>query len=135
MKNYRFIVNLSAFEVSGSIEKEKEVKDIQLQLLSDKAGMTGLCKNGVMRYCCIDYRRRHREYQDFFFQAENAIEALEMGLDHYRKQDLEKMNSMSIELMLVDDSVSYEHAKQMSESEAMARIDEYNKNRFKSLGL
>ena len=81
MKNYRFIVSLSAFEVSGSIEKEKEVKDIQLRLLSDKAGITGLCKAGVMRYCCNDYHRHHDEYQDFFFQAENAIEALEVGLD------------------------------------------------------
>ena len=62
MKNYRFIVNLSAFEVSGSIEKEKEVKDIQLRLLSDKAGMTGLCKTGVKRYCCNDYHRHHDEY-------------------------------------------------------------------------
>lgn len=135
MKNYRFIVNLIAFEESGRIEKEKEVKDIQLRLLSDKEGMTGLCKNGVMRYCCYDTSRHHTEYQDFFFQAENAIEALKVGLDHYRKQDLEKMNSMSVDLMLIDDSVSYEHAKQMSESAAMACIDEYNRNRFKKLGL
>ena len=135
MKNYRFIVNLSAFEESGSIEKEKEVKDIQLRLLSDKAGMTGLCKTGVMRYCCNDYHRHHDEYQDFFFQAETAIEALEVGLDHYRKQDLEKMNSMSVDLMLVDDSVSYEHAKQMSESVAKACIDEYYQNKFKRYDL
>lgn len=130
MKNYRFIVNLSASEVSGSIEKEKEVKDIQLRLLSDKAGMTGLCKTGVMRYCCYDYPRHH-EYLDYFFQAEYAIKALKAGLDHYNKRDLEEMGCMNVDLMLVDDSVSYEHAKQMTESEAVACIDEYNQNRFK----
>lgn len=134
MKNYRFIVNLSAFEVSGSIEKEKEVKDIQLRLLSDKAGMTGLCKDGIMRHYYSN-TPRHVEFQDFFFQAEDAIKALKAGLDHYKKQDLEEMNSMNVELMLVDDSVSYEHAKQMNESVAVACIDEYNKNRFKRFGL
>lgn len=42
---------------------------------------------------------------------------------------------MSVDLMLVDDSVSYEHAKQMSESVAKAYIDEYYQNRFKRYDL
>ena len=129
MKNYRFIVNLDSGLRPGEVEKE--VKDIQLRLLSDKEGMTGLCKNGVMRYFESDIPPLYVGFQDFFFQAEDAIKALKVGLDHYKKQDLEEMGSMNVELMLVDDSVSYEHAKQMSESVAMACIDEYNQNRFK----
>lgn len=42
--------------------------------------------------------------------------------------------SMNVELMLVDDSVSYEQVKQMNERAAAACIEEYNKNRFKRYG-
>ena len=129
MKNYRFIVNLDKGVRPGEVEKE--LKNIQLLLLSDKEGMTGLCKNGVMRCFKSDIPPFYVGFQDFFFQAEDAIKALKVGLDHYKKQDLEEMDSMNVELMLMDDSVSYEHAKQMSESVAMACIDEYSKNRFK----
>ena len=132
MKNYRFIVNLDSMLCPGEVEKE--VKDIQLRLLSDKEGITGLCKNGIMRYYYND-TPRYVKYQDFFFQAEDAIKALEAGLDHYKKQDLEEMNSINVDLMFVDNSVSYEYAKQMSESEAVACIDAYNKNMFKLLGM
>lgn len=41
---------------------------------------------------------------------------------------------MNVELMLVDDSVSYEQVKQMNERAAAACIEEYNKNRFKRYG-
>lgn len=133
MKNYRFIVNLNAGCVQTEL-REKAVRDIQLQLLSDKEGMTGLCKNGVMRHFESDICRHHVKYQDFFFQAEDAIEALKAGLDHYEKQNLEEIGSMNVELMLVDDSVSYEQVKQMNEIAAAACIEEYNKNRFKRYG-
>ena len=123
MKNYRLRVTLNSWKTSGMTEK---VESIYLNPLgNDWHNITEMCKAGVMSYT-YDESSCYDEYQDFFFQSENSIEACRIGLDHYFKQDLEKVREDNIELLFLCNTISYKQAKEMSEEDVKACIKKYS---------
>ena len=123
MKNYRLRVTLNRWITGGMTEK---VESIYLNPLgNDWHNITEMCKAGVMCYT-YDEGSCYDEYQDFFFQSENSIEAYRIGLDHYFKQDLEKVREDNIKLLFFCDTISYKQAKEMSEEDVKACIKKYS---------
>ena len=123
MKNYRLRVTFNSWKTSDMAEK---VESIYLNPLgNDWHNITEMCKAGVMSYT-YDEGSCYDEYQDFFFQSENSIEAYRIGLDHYFKQDLEKVREDNIELLFLCDTISYKQAKEMSEEDVKACIKKYS---------
>lgn len=123
MKNYRLRVTFNSWKTSDMAEK---VESIYLNPLGNEAhNITEMCKAGVMSYT-YDESSCYDEYQDFFFQSENSIEACRIGLDHYFKQDLEKVREDNIELLFLCDTISYKQAKEMNEEDVEAYRKKYS---------
>lgn len=116
MKNYRLKVTLNSWKTSDPTGK---VENVYLNLLEEAHNITEMCKNGAMSSYYND-SSFYGDYQNFFFQAENSVEAYRIGLDHYYKQDLEKIGDKSVTLLFIYADISYEQAKGMSEEEAEA---------------
>lgn len=123
MKNYRLRVTFNSWKTSDMAEK---VESIYLNPLgNDWHNITEMCKAGVMSYT-YDEGSCYDEYQDFFFQSENSIEACRIGLDHYFKQDLEKVEEENINLVFLCDTISYKQAKEMNEEDVEAYRKKYS---------
>lgn len=104
----------------------EKVESIYLNPLgNDWHNITEMCKAGVMSYT-YDEGSCYDEYQDFFFQSENSIEACRIGLDHYFKQDLEKVEEENINLVFLCDTISYKQAKEMNEEDVEAYRKKYS---------
>ena len=65
------------------------------------------------------------EHDEFYFQAKNTAKASKIGFSHYINRDLQKLGERNVRLFLMDESISFDDAMALSESEAYKKCKEY----------
>lgn len=100
-----------------SQDKIDTIEGVDLTELDRTCKSNELCSRGIM---CEVYEEGsyYEEYDSFYFQAENAINALGVGYAHYIKRDLEKQGKYNIFLFYSDKSISFDKAMSLSNKEA-----------------
>ena len=115
MRNYYYKVSKNGWR---SRDKIDTIIGIELNELDGAEKTNELCSRGVM---CEVYESSsyYAEYDAFYFQANNAVEAAKIGYEHYIKRDLVKEGKYNIFLFWNDKSIiSFDDAMSLSEQEA-----------------
>ena len=114
MRNYCYKVSKNGWR---SHDKIDTITGIQVYELNKTKHDTELCEKGVM---CEVYEEGtfYDEHDEFYFQAKNTVKASKIGFSHYINRDLQKLCEKNVRLFLMDNSISFDDAMALSESEA-----------------
>ena len=123
MRNYCCKVTKNVYR---SHDKKDTITGINVYELSSTKRNTELCAKGVM---CEVYEEGtfYDEHDEFYFQAKNTVKASKIGFSHYINRDLQKLGEKNVRLFLMDNSISFDDAMALSESEAYERYKEHYK--------
>ena len=123
MRNYCCKVTKNGYR---SHDKKDTITGINVYELSSTKRNTELCAKGVM---CEVYEEGtfYDEHDEFYFQAKNTVKASKIGFSHYINRDLQKLGEKNVRLFLMDNSISFDDAMALSESEAYERYKEHYK--------
>ena len=123
MRNYCCKVTKNGYR---SHDKIDTITGINVYELSSTKRNTELCAKGVM---CEVYEEGtfYDEHDEFYFQAKNTVKASKIGFSHYIKRDLQRLCERNVRLFLMDESISFDDAMALSESEAYERYKEHYK--------
>ena len=127
MRNYCCKVTKNGYR---SHDKIDTIIGINVYELSSTKRNTEICAKGVM---CEVYNEGtfYDEHDEFYFQAKNTVKASKIGFSHYINRDLQKLGEKNVRLFLMDNSISFDDAMALSESEAYERFKEYCKRLIK----
>ena len=114
MRNYCYKVSKNGWR---SQDKVDTITGINLYEIDRTRKSSEMCARGVM---CEVYESSsyYEEYDAFYFQANNAVEAAKIGYEHYIKRDLAKEGKYNIFLYWEDKSISFNDAMSLSEQDA-----------------
>lgn len=123
MRNYCCKVTKNGYR---SHDKIDTITGVNVYELSSTKRNTELCAKGVM---CEVYEEGtfYDEHDEFYFQAKNTVKASKIGFSHYINRDLQKLGEKNARLFLMDNSISFDDAMALSESEAYERYKEHYK--------
>ena len=123
MRNYCYKVSKNGWR---SHDKIDTITGIQVYELNKTKHDTELCEKGVM---CEVYEEGtvYDEHDEFYFQAKNTVKASKIGFSHYINRDLQKLGDKNVRLFLMDNSISFDDAMALSESDAYKKCKEYYK--------
>lgn len=121
MRNYCYKVSKNGWR---SHDKIDTITGINVYELNKTKHDTELCEKGVM---CEVYEEGtfYDEHDEFYFQAKNTVKASKIGFSHYINRDLQKLGERNVRLFLMDESISFDDAMALSESEAYKKCKEY----------
>lgn len=127
MKNYCCKVAKNGYRSQDEIDT---ITGINVYELSPTMHNSEICAKGAM---CEVYEEGtfYEEHDEFYFQAMNTVIASKIGLCHYLDRDLQKLGERNVRLFLMDESISFDDAMALSESEAYKRCKEYYKRIIK----
>lgn len=123
MRNYCCKVTKNGYR---SHDKIDTITGINVYELSSTKRNTEICAKGVM---CEVYEEGifYDEHDEFYFQAKNTVKASKIGFSHYINRDLQRLCERNVRLFLMDESISFDDAMALSESEAYERYKEHYK--------
>ena len=121
MRNYCYKVSKNGWR---SHDKIDTITGIHVYELNKTKHDTEICEKGVM---CEVYEEGtfYDEHDEFYFQAKNTVKASKIGFSHYINRDLQKFGEKNVRLFLMDNSISFDDAMALSESEAYKKCNEY----------
>ena len=121
MRNYCYKVSKNGWRSQDKIDT---ITGIHVYELNKTKHDTELCEKGVM---CEVYEEGtfYDEHDEFYFQAKNTVKASKIGFSHYINRDLQKLGDKNVRLFLLDNSISFDDAMALSESEAYKKCKEY----------
>ena len=121
MRNYCYKVSKNGWR---SHDKIDTITGIHVYELNKTKHDTELCEKGVM---CEVYEEGtfYDEHDEFYFQAKNTVKASKIGFSHYINRDLQKFGERNVRLFLMDESISFDDAMALSESDAYKKCKEY----------
>ena len=128
MRNYCCKVTKNGYR---SHDKIDTITGINVYELSSTKRNTEICAKGVM---CEVYEEGtfYDEHDEFYFQAKNTVKASKIGFSHYINRDLQRLGEKNVRLFLMDESISFDDAMALSESEAYEKCcKEYCKRLIK----
>lgn len=127
MKNFCCKVTKNGYRSQDEIDT---ITGINVYELSPTMHNSEICAKGVM---CEVYEEGtfYDEHDEFYFQAQNTVIASKIGFCHYIDRDLQKLGERNVRLFLMDESISFDDAMALSESEAYKRCKEYCKRLIK----
>ena len=121
MRNYCYKVSKNGWRSQDKIDT---ITGIQVYELNKTKHETELCEKGVM---CEVYEegKIYDEHDEFYFQANNTVNASKIGFSHYINRDLQKLGDKNVRLFLMDNSISFDDAMALYESDAYKKCKEY----------
>ena len=121
MKNYCCKVTKNGYRSQDEIDT---ITGINVYELSPTRHNSEICAKGVM---CEVYEEGtfYDEHDEFYFQARNTVIASRIGFTHYLDRDLQKLGGKNVRLFLMDNSISFDDAMALSESDAYKKCKEY----------
>ena len=121
MRNYCCKVSKNGYRSQDEIDT---ITGINVYELSPTRHNSEICAKGVM---CEVYEEGtfYDEHDEFYFQARNTVIASRIGFTHYLDRDLLKLGKNNVRLFLMDESVSFDDAMALSESDAYKKCKEY----------
>ena len=120
MRNYCYKVEKNRWR---NTDKVDTITRIDVNEIGTSKKTKELCSRGVM--CCVyNTSSYYEEYDSFFFQADNAVEAAKIGYEHYLNRDLEIQGRYNVNLFSLDKTISFDDAMSLSEEDAYKRWQE-----------
>jgi hypothetical protein len=120
MRNYCCKVEKNGWVSSDKVDT---ITGISVSEISPTVKYNELCSRGIM-YSVYTSSSFYEEYDAFYFQAENAVEAARIGYEHYLKRDLDEQGRYNVYLFSVDKKISFKDAMALSEDVAYKRWKE-----------
>lgn len=133
LTNYKIHIDKNGYRSSDKIET---IEDIKLERLANNERYNTLCENNVSVHV-YEKSSSYNEYDEFFFQSENAEVALSIGMYLYNNQEknrLPEVNKYSLSLFI---NGQYGYNEMLNTNQIEAHIDwidylyEQNKATFK----
>jgi hypothetical protein len=120
MRNYCYKVEKNGWVSSDKVDT---IVGINVNEISPTVKYNELCSRGIM-YSVYTSSSFYEEYDAFYFQAKNAVEAARIDYEHYLKRDLDEQGRYNVYLFSVDKKISFKDAMALSEDVAYKRWKE-----------